>query len=145
MVKKEKVAKKDKKAKKPAKDGDDFLSNGVSELSLAATNRNSTGVLTSHPDSRDIKIESFSLNYYSQNLILETTIELNFGRRYGLIGANGCGKSTFMECLANREVPIPEHMDIHLLNGEYPPTNLTAIEAVIADAQKELDVKKLIS
>ncbi|KAJ3379063.1 ATP-binding cassette sub- F member 2 [Lobulomyces angularis] len=30
-------------------------------------------------------------------------------------------------------------MDIHLLNGEYPPTDLTAVEAVIADAQKELD------
>ena len=30
-------------------------------------------------------------------------------------------------------------MDIHLLNGEYPPTEMTALEAVIADAQKELD------
>ena len=49
-----------------------------------------------------------------------------------------------MECLAAREVPIPEHMDIFLLNGEYPPTEMTAVEAVIADAQAELDVCKPI-
>lgn len=109
-------------------------------MNLADSNRNATGVLTSHPDSKDIKIESFSLTFYSQVLIQETNIELNFGRRYGLIGANGSGKSTFLQCLANREVPIPEHMDIHLLNGEYPPTEMTAVEAVIHDAQKELEV-----
>jgi hypothetical protein len=31
-------------------------------------------------------------------------------------------------------------MDIFLLNGEYPPTDMTALEAVIADAAKELEV-----
>jgi ATP-binding cassette subfamily F protein 2 len=65
---------------------------------------------------------------------------VNFGRRYGVNGPNGCGKSTFLECLAAREVPIPDHMDIFLLNGEYPPTDMTALEAVIADAATELEV-----
>ena len=47
--------------------------------------------------------------------------------RYGLIGQNGCGKSTFLKCLAAREVPIPEHMDIYLLTEEAPPTELSAL------------------
>jgi ATP-binding cassette subfamily F protein 2 len=63
---------------------------------------------------------------------------VNFGRRYGVNGPNGSGKSTFLQCLAAREVPIPEHMDVFLLNGEYPPTEMTALQAVIADAAKEL-------
>jgi len=74
--------------------------------------RTSTGVLTSQPLSRDIKIESFSLSFHGRELISNTDIDLNFGRRYGLIGANGSGKSTFLECLAAREVPIPEHIDV---------------------------------
>lgn len=49
------------------------------------------------------------------------------GDRYGLIGQNGCGKSTFLRCLAAREVPIPEHMDIYLLAEEAPPTELSAL------------------
>ena len=65
---------------------------------------------------------------------------MNFGRRYGLIGANGSGKSTFLKSLAAREAPIPEHIDIYLLNSEYPPTELSALKAVIADAEAELKV-----
>lgn len=79
--------------------------------------RTCTGVLTSIPSSRDTKIESFSLQYYGRKLIENATIELTMGRRYGLLGANGSGKSTFLEALAAREVPIPEHIDIFLLNG----------------------------
>lgn len=107
-----------------------------------SVNRTASGVLTSHPDSRDIKIEQFSLSFYSQHLVVDSTIELNFGRRYGLIGDNGCGKSTFLECLAAKEVPIPEHIDIYLLKEEYKPTELTAVEAVIQEAEDEIKVGK---
>ncbi|TPX73115.1 hypothetical protein CcCBS67573_g05616 [Chytriomyces confervae] len=36
------------------------------------------------------------------------------------------------------EVPIPEHIDIYLLNQEFPPTEMTALEAVIEYAEKEI-------
>ncbi|CAO3646654.1 unnamed protein product [Cunninghamella echinulata] len=51
-----------------------------------------TGVYSSQERSRDIKIHSYSLNYHGRVLIDNASIELNFGRRYGLIGANGSGK-----------------------------------------------------
>lgn len=98
----------------PDEDGDN-LAPALSAMELAKAkggDRNSTGVLTSQPLSRDIKIESFSLSFHGRELISNTDIDLNFGRRYGLIGANGSGKSTFLECLAAREVPIPEHIDV---------------------------------
>lgn len=49
-----------------------------------------TGVLATHEGSRDIKIESFTLEVYGKQLIKDTTIEFNYGRRYGLLGMNGC-------------------------------------------------------
>lgn len=107
---------------------------------LGINNRSSTGVLTSEKNSRDVKIELYSLNFYSQVLINESTIELNYGRRYGLIGPNGSGKSTFLESLYAREAPIPDHMDIYLLNQEYAPTEKTALQAVIDDAENEIKV-----
>jgi len=99
--------------------------------------RTVTGNLTSYPLSRDIKVESFSISSYGRELICDTTLELNLGRRIGLIGANGSGKSTFLKAIAAREVPIPSHIDIFLLNEEAPPSELTAIEAVIAEVVKE--------
>ncbi|KAI7822603.1 hypothetical protein BC939DRAFT_181265 [Gamsiella multidivaricata] len=98
----------------PEADDADALIPGLNAMDIAKKkggDRNSTGVLTSQPLSRDIKIESFSLSFHGRELISNTDIDFNFGRRYGLIGANGSGKSTFLECLAAREVPIPEHID----------------------------------
>jgi ABC-type multidrug transport system fused ATPase/permease subunit len=59
--------------------------------------RSTTGVLASHPQSRDIQIDSFTLLYHGHELLADTKLELNFGRRYGLLGLNGCGKSTMLK------------------------------------------------
>lgn len=134
-------SKKSSKAKgsKSSKDSSvNSLTEEVKNLAVT-THRSAAGVLTSQADSRDIKIEQFSLSFHSQVLIQDSVIELNFGRRYGLIGANGCGKSTFLKCLAARELPIPSHIDIYLLSEEFPPTEQTAIDAVIEDAKKEVE------
>ncbi len=71
-------------------------------------------------------------------LVEDTTIELNKGGRYGLLGRNGCGKSTFLKCLAAREVPIPPHFDIYLLAHEAPPSEMSALDYVINSAKEEI-------
>ncbi len=100
--------------------------------------RTATGILASEKRARDIKIQSFSLSLKGVPLVEDTTIELNYGQRYGLIGANGCGKSTMLRCLAAREVPIPETTDVYLLSEEAKPSDLSAIEWVIDAARKEV-------
>lgn len=92
--------------------------------------RVATGLLVSEPRARDIKISAFSLALHGAVLVEDTVIELNKGGRYGLLGRNGCGKSTFLKCLAAREVPIPEHFDVYLLAHEAPPGEQTALEYV---------------
>jgi len=100
--------------------------------------RNATGTLTSEQRARDIKISAFSLALHGIVLVEDTTIELNNGGRYGLLGRNGSGKSTFLKCLAAREVPIPSHIDIYLLAHEAPPSEETALEYVINSARSEV-------
>jgi ATP-binding cassette subfamily F protein 2 len=59
-------------------------------------------------------------------------------RRYGLVGPNGSGKSTLLKALGNREVPIPEHIDIYFLDREIPATDMTALEAVMSvDSERQ--------
>ncbi|KAI3652188.1 hypothetical protein MP228_003491 [Amoeboaphelidium protococcarum] len=103
--------------------------------------RTTTGVLASVPSSRDVKIEQFSMQFYGKKLIENTTIEFTVGRRYGLLGHNGSGKSTLLKSIAARELPIPDHVDIYLVDEEYPKTDMTGVEAVVYEAQKE--VKRL--
>ena len=42
-------------------------------------------------------------------LIQDCNIELTIGRRYGLLGANGSGKTNFLQALALREVGPESH------------------------------------
>jgi len=100
--------------------------------------RNATGVLTSRPRALDVKIGNFSLAAYGKELIKDTEIELTIGRRYGFIGSNGSGKSEFLKCLAAREVPIPDHIDIFFLQEEAQPSDLTPIQSVIGGVERRI-------
>uniref|UniRef100_A0A5S6QHJ5 ABC transporter domain-containing protein n=1 Tax=Trichuris muris TaxID=70415 RepID=A0A5S6QHJ5_TRIMR len=107
-----------------------------------ANARSTTGVLTSHPKSRDIKVEGMTLTFYGTELLSDARLELNWGRRYGLIGLNGCGKSTLLRTIANRELPIPDHFDIYLLSREMPGIEKSALSAVVDVDEERLRLEK---
>ncbi|CAI6334031.1 unnamed protein product [Periconia digitata] len=102
------------------------------------SDRVTTGVLSSLEASRDVKITSASLVFHGRVLFNDTTIEVNYGRRYGLLGENGCGKSTLLKAIDKREFPFPEHIDIYLLDKGAPATDLGALEWVVREAENEL-------
>ena len=103
------------------------------------SDRVTTGVLASTPQSKDVKITSTTLVFHGKVLIQDSTMELTLGRRYGLLGENGCGKSTLLKAIAKREYPIPEHVDIYLLNEGAPPSDLGALEWVVKEAENEME------
>lgn len=59
------------------------------------------------------------------------TLSMAHGRRYGLIGRNGIGKSTLLRHLALREVPIPTHISVLYVEQEIVGDETTALESVL--------------
>lgn len=132
-----------KKVKKDKKDDVDATAEELQQLKLqmdkdGISDRVTTGVLDSLVTSRDIKISSLSLLFHGKVLIQDSVLELNYGRRYGLLGENGCGKSTFLNAIAAREYPIPENIDIYLLNEPAEPSEHSALHYVVREAEIEL-------
>ncbi|CAM8916615.1 unnamed protein product [Rhodiola kirilowii] len=89
------------------------------------------------------------IRYYVQirqfrghDLIVDSELELNYGRRYGLLGLNGCGKSTLLTVIGLRELPIPDHMDIYHLTREIEACDMSALEAVISCDEERLKLEK---
>lgn len=79
--------------------------NNVSESSASASQ------MTSKKDSRmetkggvnktqDIRIENFDVAYGDRVLLRGADLMLAFGRRYGLIGRNGLGKTTLLRMIS---------------------------------------------
>lgn len=56
------------------------LTQGVEDLGIN-NERSCTSILTSHPQSRDIHLESFTLLFHGHELLVDTDLELNFGRQ----------------------------------------------------------------
>ncbi|KDO18502.1 hypothetical protein SPRG_16178 [Saprolegnia parasitica CBS 223.65] len=122
-----KAAKKDEKAESVPVErtlADKLADDGI--IATCAMNARSV-----HENFKDINVLDFSITYFGKVLMESCDISLNYGRRYALIGRNGSGKSTFMNVLGARGIPIPESIDIYHLKHEIEPSDMTALEAVI--------------
>ena len=85
-----------------------------------------------HRNVRDISVSNLTVLLHGTPLVEEAELTLNYGNRYGLIGRNGCGKSTFMRVIGARCVPIPEGIDIFHLREEIEASDMSAKDAVMS-------------
>jgi len=72
-----------------------------------------------------ISTEGLSLSFGSRTLFENVDIKFTPGNCYGLIGANGAGKSTFLKCLSGDQEPsqgkvvIPKNMRLSVLRQDH--------------------------
>lgn len=62
--------------------------------------------------SKDIKVDGVDVSIGGKRILSDTSLMLAYGRRYGLVGQNGIGKSTLLRALSRRELAIPTHISI---------------------------------
>lgn len=66
----------------------------------------------SQAKSKDIKLDNIDISISGLRILTDAAFTLAYGRRYGLVGQNGIGKSTLLRALSRREIPIPTHVSI---------------------------------
>lgn len=62
--------------------------------------------------SKDVHLVNIDVTFGSLRILSNASLTLAHGRRYGVIGRNGIGKSTLLRHMALREVPIPQHISV---------------------------------
>lgn len=77
----------------------------------------------SQAKSKDIKLDGIDITVGGNRILTEAALTLAYGRRYGLVGQNGIGKSTLLRALSRREVAIPSHISILHVEQEVCPLN----------------------
>ncbi|KAJ5460884.1 ABC transporter ATP-binding protein [Penicillium daleae] len=85
----------------------------------------------SQSKSKDIKLDNIDITIGGQRILTDAALTLAFGRRYGLVGQNGIGKSTLLRALSRREVAIPTHISILHVEQEITGDDTPAIQAVL--------------
>ncbi|KAJ5380995.1 ABC transporter ATP-binding protein [Penicillium cataractarum] len=85
----------------------------------------------SQSKSKDIKLDNLDISIGGQRILTDAALTLAYGRRYGLVGQNGIGKSTLLRALSRREVAIPNHISILHVEQEIMGDDTPAIQAVL--------------
>lgn len=68
---------------------------------------------------RDAVVQQLTLSYGGKELLREVKLVVAHGRRYGLVGANGVGKTTLLRRIASGAVPgWPQHLTTALVHQE---------------------------
>ena len=81
--------------------------------------------------SKDIKVDAFDIAISGTRILTDTSLTLAYGRRYGLVGQNGIGKTTLLRALSRREVAIPTHISILHVEQEITGDDTPALQAVL--------------
>ncbi|CAB1320724.1 unnamed protein product [Coregonus sp. 'balchen'] len=85
----------------------------------------------------DIKLERFSISAHGKELFVNADLLVVAGRRYGLVGPNGKGKTTLLKHIANRALSIPPNIDVLLCEQEVMADDTPAVQAVLkADTRR---------
>lgn len=92
------------------------------------------------PGSTDIHIDGLDLAFGGMTLLESASLHIAYGKRVGVIGRNGCGKTTLMRAIARRELPLPEGMDIVYVEQEIEGCDKTPLEVVLESDTKRQEL-----
>ncbi|CAH1400900.1 unnamed protein product [Nezara viridula] len=119
---------------------------GHSELGenfTVSQTQKSAGQLQALENAVDIKVENFSISAKGKDLFVNANLLIANGRRYGLVGPNGHGKTTLLRHIASRAFDIPPGIDILYCEQEVVSDDTPAVEAVLKADIKRTELLKL--
>mgnify|MGYP000878388909 FL=1 len=96
-----------------------------------------------------ITVTNVSLNFNGTNLFKDVNLKFTPGNCYGIIGANGAGKSTFLKILSGEldsstgDVSIPENVRMSVLKQDhFAFDEFSVLDTIIMGNQKLYDIMK---
>lgn len=106
---------------------------------------NDEDVTAADANVKDITVENFSVSARGKELLKNTSVKIAHGKRYGLVGPNGMGKSTLLKLLAWRKIPVPKNIDVLLVEQEIVGDDRTALEAVVSANQELVKLREEVA
>merc|ERR1719322_509376 len=87
-------------------------------------------------NSKDIRIENFDISFGEKVLLKSAELSLVYGRRYGMVGRNGLGKSTLLKMVSSGQLIIQSHISVLHVEQEVTGDDTLALQSVLESDEK---------
>ena len=92
---------------------------------------------------RDLILSNFTVGIGGKVLLEAASLRLAKGRRYGLIGRNGIGKTTLLNEMVRKEIhDFPKDLHVASVEQEVEGTDLSVLDTVVACDEERLALLK---
>ncbi|KAK0414855.1 hypothetical protein QR680_011642 [Steinernema hermaphroditum] len=86
----------------------------------------------------DIMFANIDMSIGTRQLLNGTNLPIVYGRRYGLVGRNGMGKTTLLRMIACGQLPVPSNISMLAVEQEVEGDDTLVVDSVLAcDTRRE--------
>ncbi|EFO83451.1 CRE-ABCF-3 protein [Caenorhabditis remanei] len=87
-------------------------------------------------NAKDIKLESVDISIGTKQLLSCADVTMAYGRRYGLVGRNGIGKTTLLKMISSQQLKIPSGISMLSVEQEVEGDDTLVLDAVLMSDTK---------
>uniref|UniRef100_A0A915Q1U3 ABC transporter domain-containing protein n=1 Tax=Setaria digitata TaxID=48799 RepID=A0A915Q1U3_9BILA len=88
----------------------------------------------------DIHLYSVDVSIGPKQLLCGADVTLAYGRRYGLVGRNGAGKSTFLRMISSKQIKIPSNISMLSVEQEVEGDDTEVRQAVLESDTRRMEL-----
>lgn len=86
---------------------------------------------------RDVSVTDLSISVPGKHLIVDSALKITYGKRYALVAPNGTGKSTLLQLITTRQIPVSSRLRVYMVNQTLENATGSCLDYVVkADSNR---------